>query len=1184
MRKWKVVLGLTLCTGLCAAALADTLAVSQAQKQEQQLTRAQKLELLENMTAAQRTSAFNPFALSDVRPGTNASRFAIEGDPGAIEIGESGEPPIPPSNNRGLTDNTCAQGLTGAQYLIPCDNSDTIITFATPFVEDNERRPTCAVSPTGGQYFLHNSVWVRFIATAIGAKADICQDATAVIDAAVLAVYGPLNPDQPLSCTNIVEIGCEIFNCGPDEGSSEVVVGPLVVGNPYMVQAACFRLTGDSCLAPPFNCRVAGDYKLRVDCNADYVPCQISWPPNSPDEWELEPCGEATRLNDGCNQDPVAFATITCGEVRHGTSTFDGTNRDTDWYRLLITQASTITVTVKAEFVPDVFIIKKGDPSPCDDLEIVASNPLGAYVECDEVNPATVSYAAQPGEYWIFVAPNFCYGRVRCTEDYYITVNATPCFPATGACCTGANCAQVEKEDCISPSVYYGDGSQCVSGLCWSCPANYVAEGETINCANPDGFADSINGGCGWSQTTPTFINIGNLTTSDDNNVWGTGARRCGTSGTFFDAAPPANTVNRRDNDWYRFNLSGVSVGQVRRIRVTYRAEFPTQILIVNPDLGNNPCPTFAANIVGSFFLDPSATDQVVTACVTKKAVPSGQLNLYSDVWVIVRPWLRGTPREIPCGVRYYVGMQVQNCTLPGACCVITGAGVSSGCQILTAANCAAAGGSFSGEGSTCAQVCCPCENGLTAENSICPNFGDPNYVDSVNGGCNVTTTYPFDTVRLANSGNVVCGTVAYNGSTRDLDWFKYNHTAQGDIRLCVTAAFAPILFITKPPAGQPINIQCDQDVTVAAAIGPNDCQEFCITALNQPAGEYWLIIAPDFNANDAVNCPAGAYRASVTRLAPTPTGACCLPNNNGCVTRSQPDCVAAGGQFQGDGSSCTTAVCPNDCPLVCDSFAFAENEPNCGNPDTVNGGCNTDPQRFLQLASNGAAVCGTVRKTTDPNGSTRDTDWYEYNHTGGDLMWVIAGEFNGTVFAVGTIYNQLDKCCASYDTFTGSFTKGCNAFAYVILNAPAGQWQFIVVPSFDEPDVACGAKYQLQVGSGALGACCFSGGGCAELVPSICTINGGTPDAAPSCDPNPCGGGPVGCPGDSDCDGDIDFDDIDFFVAALSGEQAWIDLHIATFGQAPTCPYSNNDVDGIGGVTFDDIDPFVAVIGSSCP
>ncbi len=80
------------------------------------------------------------------------------------------------------------------------------------------------------------------------------------------------------------------------------------------------------------------------------------------------------------------------------------------------------------------------------------------------------------------------------------------------------------------------------------------------------------------------------------------------------------------------------------------------------------------------------------------------------------------------------------------------------------------------------------------------------------------------------------------------------------------------------------------------------------------------------------------------------------------------------------------------------------------------------------------------------------------------------------------------------------------------------------------------------------------------------------------------CGGVPAGCPGDSDCDGDVDFDDIDFFVAALSGETAWVDLHLAVFGVAPTCAYSNNDVNGVDGVTFDDIDPFVAAIGSICP
>jgi hypothetical protein len=77
---------------------------------------------------------------------------------------------------------------------------------------------------------------------------------------------------------------------------------------------------------------------------------------------------------------------------------------------------------------------------------------------------------------------------------------------------------------------------------------------------------------------------------------------------------------------------------------------------------------------------------------------------------------------------------------------------------------------------------------------------------------------------------------------------------------------------------------------------------------------------------------------------------------------------------------------------------------------------------------------------------------------------------------------------------------------------------------------------------------------------------------------------GPSGCAGDADCDGDVDFDDIDFFVAALGGEQAWIDFHVAVFGVVPTCPYANCDASGGGGVNFDDIDPFVARIGAACP
>ncbi len=70
-------------------------------------------------------------------------------------------------------------------------------------------------------------------------------------------------------------------------------------------------------------------------------------------------------------------------------------------------------------------------------------------------------------------------------------------------------------------------------------------------------------------------------------------------------------------------------------------------------------------------------------------------------------------------------------------------------------------------------------------------------------------------------------------------------------------------------------------------------------------------------------------------------------------------------------------------------------------------------------------------------------------------------------------------------------------------------------------------------------------------------------------------------CHGDSNCDGEINFDDIDYFVAALVGEQNWNDLH----GGNPTCNYiGSNDCDWNDMVNFDDIDPFVAgLVDGNC-
>lgn len=59
---------------------------------------------------------------------------------------------------------------------------------------------------------------------------------------------------------------------------------------------------------------------------------------------------------------------------------------------------------------------------------------------------------------------------------------------------------------------------------------------------------------------------------------------------------------------------------------------------------------------------------------------------------------------------------------------------------------------------------------------------------------------------------------------------------------------------------------------------------------------------------------------------------------------------------------------------------------------------------------------------------------------------------------------------------------------------------------------------------------------------------------------------------GDVNCDGAIDYDDIDAFVLALSGDAAY-------YAQYPNCYRLLADIDGDGAADYDDIDPFVALL-----
>lgn len=66
--------------------------------------------------------------------------------------------------------------------------------------------------------------------------------------------------------------------------------------------------------------------------------------------------------------------------------------------------------------------------------------------------------------------------------------------------------------------------------------------------------------------------------------------------------------------------------------------------------------------------------------------------------------------------------------------------------------------------------------------------------------------------------------------------------------------------------------------------------------------------------------------------------------------------------------------------------------------------------------------------------------------------------------------------------------------------------------------------------------------------------------------------------PGDLNCDGRVDFGDINAFVAALCDPAAYVAAY-------PNCHVGNADINGDGSVDFGDINLFVqCVISGSCP
>ena len=145
---------------------------------------------------------------------------------------------------------------------------------------------------------------------------------------------------------------------------------------------------------------------------------------------------------------------------------------------------------------------------------------------------------------------------------------------------------------------------------------------------------------------------------------------------------------------------------------------------------------------------------------------------------------------------------------------------------------------------------------------------------------------------------------------------------------------------------------------------------------------------------------------------------------------------------------------CPPPCVVACPPGAVLEGEPNCGIPDTYNGGCNSVPPVVSSLVCDdtGVTVCGTYGAA----GGTRDTDWYEVVlDAPGTLTVCMTGEYPSAVAV-------LDAACPPF-VFDFQVGPDCTPFCATSGPVPAGTYRiFAATNGFD--GFPCVGDYVLEI------------------------------------------------------------------------------------------------------------------------
>ncbi|MFQ5489200.1 MAG: hypothetical protein ACE5GE_00650, partial [Phycisphaerae bacterium] len=462
------------------------------------------------------------------------------------------------------------------------------------------------------------------------------------------------------------------------------------------------------------------------------------------------------------------------------------------------------------------------------------------------------------------------------------------------------------------------------------------------------------------------------------------------------------------------------------------------------------------------------------------------------------------------------------------------------------------------GAGGGCDVICDP---STTPENE--PNCGLP---DSVNGGCLLTPPI-FSSI---SCGETYCGTAAFDGTTRDTDWYELVITESNVITMQTTAEFDSLIGMVEMMPGSEGSGNCaDTTGFVNPFATPLPCETITLTTQCLPAGTYWFFVAPTF---DFV-VPCGAEYTISLNCNPcvVPTGACCFSDGSCGDALTASAGAAQGGTYQGDNSDCATANCqavcgpgsgdccsdngtpgcedPTCCDLVCaaDSFccdttwdglcadtAAALCDPLCFVPAPANDLCDNPIAVAVPSTTPGSTDGATIDSAPEcGTGVTSPGVWYSVTGTGNMMT---ASLCNGA-----TAYDsKLSVYCADCIDFTcvDGNDDTCGLQSEVAWCSQAGAQYLILVHGFGGDS----GPFELAISdngspcSGAVaclaeGGCCLPDASCAIMSEADCTAAAGGYLG----DGSDCSGEPICAPGTEDATIHIEILTDDF-----PGETTW--------------------------------------------